>query len=249
MRVQELRRWLAPLAAVALAVGVGVLIGTSTSSAPTQAQSPTTTTASRPDTQTTSMYGDFVGESLLDFYGRPIPAGPIKIVRIPDYQPIGVIVSQFPSPDVVVGRGPFTLYLFVSSGPLRSDRQVLPLATGAPAHPECVGPVQPTEDGNVYPLLCRGNGVDVAAWDFYAESYAPPLLLGRHPTRCEALGALYGLGAAREFDGWTNVELSDAYELASAYYGWHFVLPGPGQEPPEWERSCSAAEQHAQQDG
>jgi hypothetical protein len=133
----------------------------------------------------------------------------ISVLRVPSEAPIGRVIGQ--DPNFQKDRT-----LVVSTGPLRDRFKTLPPATIPPEHAECAGGLVLYEDGNVGPLTCR-EGVNVGAWDVLAHGGRSPLVtLGRNPTQAQVIAAICAGGP------YTTNMLDSVYQLASAYYGWHF---------------------------
>lgn len=110
---------------------------------------------------------------------------------------------------------PGTLWLVASKGPPKSLWAVLRGAKGPPISEECAPRFVVDEDGNGDPATCDGTRVNVATWNYFAP-YRPPMYsLGRNATRCQ-VAAVYDEG---HLDAAWNFSV---YEMAKAYYGWHF---------------------------
>jgi hypothetical protein len=164
----------------------------------------------------------------------------LDIIKVPSYDPVGNVVSQWPIGCVAVFAGHFTTYLFVSSGPLTSDREVLPLAKERPLGPECLTAVTPTEDGNDYPLTCSNGDVNVAAWDSYAQLLPRLFTLGRTATRCQVYEAEVAPALSSE-ENLTYPETYASYQLASDYYGWNFHVAYPTSSKTSWQKRCTTS--------
>jgi hypothetical protein len=164
----------------------------------------------------------------------------LDIIKMPSYEPIGDVVSQWPVGCVAVFGNHFTTYLFVSSGPLTSDREILPLAKNRPVRPECLTAVTPTTDGNAYPLTCSNGEVNVAAWESYATLLPRLLTLGRTVTRCQVYEAEVAPALSSE-ENLTYPETFASYQLASAYYGWSLNIPYPASTKTSWEKRCTTS--------
>jgi hypothetical protein len=157
---------------------------------------------------------------------------------MPSYAPVGDVVAQWPVGCGAVYAKPVTTYLFVSSGPLISLTETLPLAKGEPIRPECLKAVTPTADGNGYPLTCSGDRVNVAAWESYAELLPRLFALGRNVNRCDVYEAERRPALSKE-ESLTLPETEASYELASAYYGWKVTAADLARPPTAWELRCA----------
>lgn len=188
---------------------------------------------------------NFVGESMLNFNLSQLPKGvSLSLIYVPSYDPAGVITSQWPEECDNFYGAHYRQYLFVSNGPVPNLDQVLPLAIGRPVSAECVEKTYPTEDGNAYPLLCKGSHVNVPAWIFYAEGRSGVMRLGRLATRCQVVVAMEGSAADTRVpaeESFTLPETQSSAELAHAYYGWKFAVPDLALDPPRWLSSCGAS--------
>jgi hypothetical protein len=160
------------------------------------------------------------------------------IIKMPSYSPVGEVIGQWPVGCAAVYRAPVTIYLFVSSGPLVSVKERLPLAKESPIRSECLKAVTPTADGNDYPLRCSGDRVNVAAWESYAELLPRLFTLGRGATRCQVYEAEVRPALSRE-ELLSLPEVEASYELASAYYGWKVDVPSLATAPTAWESRCA----------
>jgi hypothetical protein len=158
-------------------------------------------------------------------------------LSVPSGAAKGTVVRQWPDRGAspVITRAD-VVYLFVSGGPWHAVRQVLPLAVGAPVGDECDLAVVATEDGNARPLTCPGGGVNVSAWDFYAQLRPTLFSAGRHATRRAVLRAYCGLGQPAEI-GITGQEMDSVFLLAHVYYGWRLPPPPPAAVT---RRGCAA---------
>ena len=125
--------------------------------------------------------------------------------------------------------------------PVQTLRTVLAPATTRPVGNECMLQLTYDADGNVSPLLCPGGGVNVLAWQHYAEGSignGPPrpsmvMELGPYaspPQVYEAMCSDY----ANLFG--TNPLTISAEELAVAYYGWTFAGDDPVMD---FQQGCS----------
>ena len=98
-----------------------------------------------------------------------------EIYRVPDSAPSGKIVSQSP---------PFTgNRLVVSTGPLKHPWAILSGAKKPPVRAECTATLQLDQDGNAGPLSCRGDHVNVEAWDYFARNHFAVMSLPRESFR------------------------------------------------------------------
>jgi hypothetical protein len=162
----------------------------------------------------------------------------VSVLRVPSYDPVDIVTAQWPEPGAVPLGKHYTMYLFVSSGPVQGPRQVLPLAQGPPVSDECTQPTDSGPTGNSGPPLCPNGGVNVSAWIAYAELRLPVLSLGRTATRCQVFATFQGVGDAPEI-GLTIPEMYQGYTLATAYYEWKLVVPDPAAAvQPGWEKNC-----------
>ncbi len=138
-------------------------------------------------------------------------------LRIPSRAPTNTVLSQSPSDTWPLG-------LVVSNGPPRSSFEVLPGERLAPVRPECAQTVWLSEDGNVYPLLCSGERVNVGAWLFYARNRPSMMALARSASLSRVTASLchYKVGEPRGFNRSpeTLPEQESVFMLAAAYNGW-----------------------------
>jgi len=132
----------------------------------------------------------------------------LYVIPAPSQAPKGRVVGQDPnlgSDETVV----------VSTGHLLNDFQVLSPATVPPVTSECAAGLELDEDGNVGPLTCDGDHVNVAAWKDLARVDPVLMKLSRGATEEQASAAIC-----------TPVPTApirdSSYQLAEAYYGWHF---------------------------
>jgi hypothetical protein len=130
----------------------------------------------------------------------------VRIWRVPADTRAGTVMEEVSSRPA---------FLIVSGGPPAHREAVLPGAVGPPVHPVCTPGFRLEADGNAGPATCPGGQVNAAVWEFFAASHPPMLGLGRAASRCVVAGAYHDeqLTAAMNFT---------VYELAEAYYGWHF---------------------------
>jgi hypothetical protein len=162
----------------------------------------------------------------------------LDVIKVPSYAPLRSVVSQWPEGCAPTYRSPVTIYLFVSSGPLMSLTEMLPLTKEPPIRSECLIAVTSSADGNDYPLTCSGDRVNVAAWESYAELLPRLFTLGRVVTRCQVYEAEKRPALSRE-ESLTIPEIEATYELASAYYGWKVGVPSLAATPPAWASRCA----------
>ncbi|HZT66034.1 MAG TPA: hypothetical protein VFA11_09630 [Acidimicrobiales bacterium] len=116
-----------------------------------------------------------------------------------------------------------------------SARAILSPATVGPVSDECTLPLTYYQDGNAGPLLCRGGGVNVFAWQDFVEgqvsggprSWSQTMALGPNATAnqvwqamCADKPRIYG----------TNPRTISAEKLAAAYYGWNFHGSDPATQ-------------------
>ena len=132
----------------------------------------------------------------------------LSIITVPARAPAGRVIGQ--DPNFQKQRT-----IVVSSGPLRDPFEILAPATVPPEHAECAGGLALYEDGNVGPLTCHG-GVNVGAWEALRRGESPLWRLGRSPAEAQVIAAICAGGS------FTANQLDSVYQLASAYYGWHF---------------------------
>ncbi len=133
----------------------------------------------------------------------------IRVWRVPAGAPAGTVMEEVSS---------HPAFLIVSDGSPAHRHAALPGAVGPPVHAVCAPGFRLDADGNAGPATCPGGEVNAATWEFFAASHPPLLSLGRTASRC-AVARAYDdeqLTAAMNFT---------VFELANAYYGWHF---GPG---------------------
>jgi hypothetical protein len=100
-------------------------------------------------------------------------------------------------------------------------RQALPPATDLPSADLCSAQIQTTADGRATPLVCSSGAVNVLAWKFYSSISASILGLGLNPTQGQAESAVCDDLIHNHA---TRPEEVDGFKLASAYYGWSFVV-------------------------
>lgn len=120
-------------------------------------------------------------------------------------------------------------------GPGASARAVLTPATITPVSDECALPLTHYQDGNAGPLLCPGGGVNVLAWQDFAEgqvsggprSWSQTMALGPNASATQVWQAMC-TDKPRVYG--TNTLTLSAQKLAAAYYGWDFHGPDPGTE-------------------
>jgi hypothetical protein len=117
------------------------------------------------------------------------------------------------------------------------DLEVLAPATVPPVTDECTIQLTHDADGNVKPLLCSGGGVNTLAWEHYDKGYvctssttctqktwSKLMQLGADASAAQVYQAM--CSDYKDIFGTKPLTIS-AEELASAYYGWHFVGEGP----------------------
>lgn len=187
---------------------------------------------------------DSYGQNFLSLKGLPLSTatneinqagGRVIVTRVAAAFQIGAVVAQWPEPlNAAPGRY-LNVYLFVSTGYANDPRHLLAPATVKPVGSECHESLTHTMDGNVLPLLCRGGGVNVLAWNFYTELLSPAMDLDAHATRCQQFDALTDTASG---GGQDAPQLYSAYTLVAAYYGWGHKVPSPVVDHPIWERSC-----------
>ena len=127
-----------------------------------------------------------------------------------------------------------------TTAPAQSLQAILAPATTAPVGNECTLQLIYDADGNVSPLLCPGGGVNVLAWQHYAEGAVgngperPSMVMELGPyasppqvyqAMCSDYADIYG----------TNPLTISAEELAAAYYGWTFAGDDPVMD---FEQGC-----------
>jgi hypothetical protein len=100
-------------------------------------------------------------------------------------------------------------------------RGVLAPAKVLPVAVLCMYELTHSADGNVFPQFCRGGAVNVLAWRFYVPISSGVMSLGRGATLQDIQAAL--CRDESRFHA-TAVEEIYAYELSSAYYGWHLPV-------------------------
>jgi hypothetical protein len=101
---------------------------------------------------------------------------------------------------------------------------VLAPARITPVLSECSTRVTHTQDGNVFPLLCRNHGVNVVAWRFYARGGNYLLALGKRATYARVNRYYCSLlGANNRY--LTYPEVESMFTLATAYFGWRIPEP------------------------
>jgi len=115
------------------------------------------------------------------------------------------------------------------SATVPSARTVLPPAMVAPVSAECTSALTHEADGNVKPRLCPNGGVNVLAWQWYANGYvnagpvtwSKTLALGTDVTASEVRQAMCA-DFANVYG--TNPLTISGGELATAYYGWSSAI-------------------------
>ncbi len=151
---------------------------------------------------------NFVGKSLAGAraLAHRCGQGLGSVYRVPDAARAGTVVSQSPP-----GSGN---RLVVSTGRLTNPHAVLSGAAGPPIAAECTATLRLAQDGSAGPLTCRGDHVNVEAWDYFARIHAPIMGLPRRLTVCQVakyIGTYYVSGP-----------ISYAvFELANVYNAWH----------------------------
>jgi signal peptidase I len=93
---------------------------------------------------------------------------------------------------------------------------VLAPATVPPVSAECTIAVTISADGNASPQLCANGGVNVAAWNWYRNSYGSILALGPDTSETSVIAAM--CAASPPYP-----EIENAAKLAGSYYGWSFA--------------------------
>ncbi len=133
----------------------------------------------------------------------------LSIISAPSHQKQGQVIGQdlnLKSDETIV----------VSTGPLHNDEQILPLASVPPVSRECASGLVLAEDGNAGPLTCKDGGVNVGAWDYYASLKPLLMELTRNATPQQVTSAICTP------ESLTAVMKDSTFQLAEAYYGWHF---------------------------
>lgn len=100
------------------------------------------------------------------------------------------------------------------------ERKVLAPAAVTALVDLCSQQLEPLQNGNVYPRFCRSGAVNELAWKWYVPLGSNVMSLGRASTVQEVESAICADQAGHHA---TKVEESYVYELAAAYYGWHFA--------------------------
>jgi len=93
---------------------------------------------------------------------------------------------------------------------------VLSPATVPPVSAACTIAVTISADGNASPQLCPNGGVNVAAWNWYRNSYPSILALGPSASQTTVIATM--CSASPPYP-----EIENAAKLAGAYCGWSFV--------------------------
>ena len=130
----------------------------------------------------------------------------VRAWRLPTDAPAGTVLQEISSRPA---------YLVVSAGPPEHREATLHPALGPPVRPVCTPGFRLDADGDAGPATCPGGSVNAAVWEYFAASSPPMLTLGRSATRC---------AVARAYDDeqlTTSMNFT-VFELANAYYGWHF---------------------------
>ncbi|MFI5283929.1 MAG: hypothetical protein ACHQ0J_12485 [Candidatus Dormibacterales bacterium] len=99
-------------------------------------------------------------------------------------------------------------------------RRILPPAKVLPAVPLCAAPVRQDQDGNADPLFCSNGAIIVAAWMYFVPVDPNLLGVGPNPSIIAVVAAICADGPLHP----TNPMVQSGYELAAAYYGWHFAF-------------------------
>ncbi len=178
----------------------------------------TIASATTPTTTTSSGIPNFEGMNLAG--ARTLAAkdhGSVFVeVTIPSSASVGTVIGQGPNAH-------WPVPLVVSSGPWRNDWAVLPGTHDAPVKKECAVPILLTEDGNAYPLLCRGGRVNVGAWLFYEQLRPSIMAIARSATPRQAFTQMCNLHPDTPIGfnlNLTLTEYEDSFSLAAAYNGW-----------------------------
>lgn len=139
------------------------------------------------------------------------------VLRAPSSAPAGTVLSQEPNSSWPVG-------LVVSSGRWANDDAILPGERQAPLHPACAVAVALEQDGNVFPLSCSGDRVNVGAWLFYARNRPSMMSLARSTPFSRVLNSLchYRVGDPVGFNLTVETlpEQESVFTLAAIYNGW-----------------------------
>ena len=101
------------------------------------------------------------------------------------------------------------------------SREILAPAHELPVVDLCVATLQNIVSGRVRPLLCRDGGVNELAWRFYAPSSDS---LFRLPADADQVLEEGAVCDDLDHNHATRPQEADAFELVSAYHGWHFLV-------------------------
>jgi hypothetical protein len=98
--------------------------------------------------------------------------------------------------------------------------EVLPPAPGPPVAGLCTAQLDFGADGNAAPLFCPNGDINRLAWKYFADKRLAVMGMGIFAADTDVAAAL-----RQDLSGHATspVECS-AYQLASAYYGWRFVV-------------------------
>lgn len=99
--------------------------------------------------------------------------------------------------------------------------EILAPAKDLPLVGLCSSPLQQAADERTKPLTCHDGSINVLAWKFYAPTSDSMFRLGRDGSQalaeeamCDDLGHFHS----------TRMREADAFVLASAYFGWNFLI-------------------------
>ncbi|MGH9917295.1 MAG: hypothetical protein ACRD6W_00255 [Nitrososphaerales archaeon] len=151
---------------------------------------------------------NFVGMTLIEARAFAHRCGQSlgSVYKVPNAARAGTVVSE---------SQPFTgNRLVVSTGPLANAWAVLSGAAGPPVAAECTATLQLYQDGNAGPLTCRGEHVNVEAWDYFALSHPPIMRLARGLSVCQVAPFI-------DLDYISGPIAYSIFELANVYNGWH----------------------------
>ena len=99
--------------------------------------------------------------------------------------------------------------------------EILAPATDLPLVGLCSSPLTQTADERVKPLFCHDGSINVLAWKFYAPTSDSMFRMGRDASQDFAQEAVC---ADLTTTHSTRAEEADAFQLATAYYAWKFLV-------------------------
>ncbi len=98
--------------------------------------------------------------------------------------------------------------------------EVLPPAPGPPVTGLCSAQLSYGADGNVLPLFCSNGDINRLAWKYFADKRLMVMGLGIFAADTDVATAI-----RQDLSGQATSQVEcSAYQLASVYYGWGFVV-------------------------